>query len=71
MPDLLARFARTENLYPTSAVSAHRLESVAEALLEIQRVWDAGVLNYMRKVYFRPEHDLPDLPFFHRLITAW
>jgi len=31
----------------------------------------AGVLNYMRKVYFRPEHDLPDLPFFRRLITAW
>ena len=149
LSDLMTRFAHTKNLYPTSGVSAHRLESVAEALLEIQRVWDvdsphfnplrerelrrhigdytlfmtglfrervehlsvtgyyiregkrwyhfvfehdradarpqarlfrviadrfegyAGVLNYMRKVYFRPEHDLPDLPFFRRLITAW
>ena len=149
LSDLLTRFARTENLYPTSAVAARRLESVAELLLEIQRAWDAdsahfnpvrerelrrhigdytlfmtgifrervehlsvtgyyiregkrsyhfvfehdradarpqarlfraladrfegyaGVLNYMRKVYFRPEFEPPDLPFFRRLITAW
>ena len=31
----------------------------------------AGALSYMRKVYFRPELDLPSVPFFHRLITEW
>ncbi len=24
-----------------------------------------------RKVYFRPEHGTPDLPFFRRLVTEW
>ncbi|MBI4588062.1 MAG: hypothetical protein HY725_04445 [Candidatus Rokubacteria bacterium] len=45
--DLLARFARTENLYPAGSLPdlrpgarGQRLESVAELLLEIQRVWD-------------------------------
>jgi len=149
LSDLLTRFARTENLYPTSPVTVQRLESVAELLLEIYRAWDvdsphfnpirerelrrhigdytlfmtglfrervehlsvtgyyiregkrsyrfvsehdradarsqarlfgaladrfegyAGVLTYMRKVYFRPEHELPDFPFFRQLITAW
>ena len=40
LSDLLTRFARTDTLYPPSAVSPQRLESVAELLLEIQRVWD-------------------------------
>ena len=31
----------------------------------------AGVLTYVRKVYFRPEHAPPALPFFRQLITAW
>lgn len=31
----------------------------------------ASALTYMRKVYFRPEHGPPDLPFFRRLITEW
>ena len=31
----------------------------------------AGVLTYMRKVYFRPGHAPPDLPFFRQLVTAW
>lgn len=31
----------------------------------------AGILTYVRKVYFRPDLDTPDLPFFRRLITAW
>ena len=31
----------------------------------------AGALTYMRKVYFRPEFDLPSVPFFKRLITEW
>lgn len=31
----------------------------------------ASALNYMRKVYFRPEHGTPDLPFFRRLVTEW
>lgn len=149
LADLLTRFARTENLYPVSRATGERLETVAELLLEIQRVWDlesrhfnpaeerelrrqigdytlfmtglfrerieglscttyyiregkrayrfvsehdragarphaglfraladrfegfAGALSYMRKVYFRPEHDLPSLPFFRQLITEW
>ena len=40
LADLLTRFARTENLYPISIAAGERLESVAELLLEIQRVWD-------------------------------
>ncbi len=31
----------------------------------------AGVRTYVRKVYFRPEHEPPHLPFFRQLITAW
>lgn len=30
-----------------------------------------SALNYMRKVYVRPEHGTPDLPFFRRLVTKW
>ena len=40
LSDLLTRFARTDTLYPPSVFSPQRLESVAELLLEIQRVWD-------------------------------
>lgn len=71
LSDLLARFAHTENLYPTSGVSAHRLESVAEALLEIQRVWDVDSphFNPLRERELR--RHIGDLPFFRRLITAW
>jgi len=36
---LLTRFARTEKLYPLGPTGA-RLESVAEVLLEIERVWE-------------------------------
>lgn len=149
LSDLLARFARTETLYPASAVTAQRLDSVAELLLEIQRAWEldapyfnpvrerelrrhigdytlfmtglfrervehlsatgyyiregkrsyrfvsehdradarpqarlfraladrfegyAGVLTYMRKVYFRSEDVPSDFPFFRRLVTQW
>ena len=31
----------------------------------------ASALTYMRKVYFRPEHGTPDLPFFRQLVTEW
>jgi len=31
----------------------------------------AGALGYMRKAYFRPELNLPPLPFFRQLITEW
>ena len=31
----------------------------------------ASALHYMRKVYFRPEHGPPNLPFFRRLVTEW
>ena len=31
----------------------------------------ASALTYMRKVYLRPEHGTPDLPFFRRLVTEW
>lgn len=39
LADLLARFARTETLYPPGVTGA-RLETIAELLLEIQRVWE-------------------------------
>jgi len=39
LADLLTRFARTEKLYPLGLTGA-RLETVAELLLEIQRVWE-------------------------------
>ncbi len=39
LADLLTRFARTEALYPLSPPGT-RLETVAELLLEIQRVWE-------------------------------
>ncbi len=156
LSDLLTRFARSENLFPPGALPgfqpgarARRLETVADVLLEIQRVWDldsphfnpvrerelrrhigdytlfmtglfrerverlsvtgyyiregqrsyrfvsehdradarpeaglftrladrfeayAWILSYMRKVYFRPEYEPPDLPFFRRLVTEW
>ncbi len=95
LADLLTRFARTENLYPTGALPGERLESVAYTLFmtglfrervermsvtsfyirEGQRSYRfegyASALHYMRKVYFRPEHGPPDLPFFRRLVTEW
>lgn len=37
--DLLTRFARTEALYVIRDLPGRRLESVADSLLEIQRVW--------------------------------
>ena len=51
LADLLTRFARTENLYPAS-VRARRLESVAEALLDIQELWDD------RSPHFNPESEV-------------
>ncbi len=39
LADLLTRFARIENLYPRG-VRSPRLESVVDALLEIQEAWD-------------------------------
>jgi hypothetical protein len=51
LADLLTRFARTENLYPES-VRARRLESVAEALLDIQELWDD------RSPHFNPESEV-------------
>lgn len=40
LADLLTRFVRTENLYPISAVTGERLETVADLLVETQRVWE-------------------------------
>ena len=51
LADLLTRFARTENLYP-KGVGARRLESVAEALLDIQERWDD------RSPHFNPEGEV-------------
>jgi hypothetical protein len=39
LADLLTRFARIENLYPWGRAGV-RLETVAELLLDIQRVWE-------------------------------
>jgi hypothetical protein len=48
---LLTRFARIENLYPRG-VRIPRIESIAEALLEIQDVWDD------ESAHFHPEHEV-------------
>jgi hypothetical protein len=37
--DLLTRFARTEALYVIRNLPSRKLESIADSLLEIQRVW--------------------------------
>ncbi len=49
--DLLARFARTEALYPR-AFRTPRLETVADSLLEIEHVWEA------ESPHFRPEREI-------------
>lgn len=51
LSDLLTRFARTENLHPRG-LSAQRLETVAEMLMEIQEGWDD------RSPRFRPEYEV-------------
>ena len=48
---MLARFARTENLYPRGTVMP-RLETVVDMLLEIQHVWQDDAPD------FRPEHEV-------------
>lgn len=40
LTDLLTRFARTEAVYALEVLPARPLETVADALLEIQRAWD-------------------------------
>jgi hypothetical protein len=39
---LLARFARTDQLYSLRGAAGQRLETVVEMLLEVQRAWDFG-----------------------------
>ena len=51
LADLLTRFARTENLFPTGTTMP-RLESVVDLLLEAQAAWDdAGA-------HFEPEREI-------------
>jgi hypothetical protein len=50
LSDLLARFARTEALYPRSP-SGERLETVVDLLLEAQAVWQDSP-------YFQPEREV-------------
>ncbi len=40
LADLLTRFARVDALYAVQAAAARRLETVADSLLEIQKVWE-------------------------------
>lgn len=51
LADLLTRFARTENLYPRG-IAAARLETVVDALLDIQAVWDEA------SPHFHPEQEV-------------
>jgi hypothetical protein len=51
LADLLARFARTENLFPRGS-TVPRLETVADMLLEIQGLWD------VQGPGFRPEREV-------------
>jgi len=48
---LLTRFARMENLHPRG-FRVPRLESIGEALLEIQVIWDD------ESTHFHPEHEV-------------
>ena len=49
--DLLTRFARTEQLFPYG-VTAPRLETVVDLLLEAQAAWDAAA------AHFGPEREI-------------
>jgi hypothetical protein len=51
LADLLARFARTEHLFPPG-VTVPRLETVVDLLLEAQAAWDPGT------VHFQPEREV-------------
>ena len=51
LADLLTRFARTENLFPTG-VSMPRLESVVDLLLEAQAAWEDAA------AHFGPEREI-------------
>lgn len=51
LADLLARFARTENLYPRG-LALPRLETVVDMLLDAQAAWQADAPT------FRPEHEV-------------
>ena len=51
LADLLARFARTDNLFPRGS-TVPRLETVADMLLEIHALWDD------RAPSFRPEREV-------------
>src|SRR5262245_3191853 len=51
LADLLARFARSENLYPRG-VALPRLETVVDMLLDIQVVWQEEAPG------FQPEHEV-------------
>ena len=51
LADLLARFARAENLYPRG-VALPRLETVVDMLLDIQAVWQEDAPG------FQPEHEV-------------
>lgn len=51
LADLLARFARTENLYPRG-VGRERLETVVDMLLDAQVIWQDDT------PHFRPEHEV-------------
>ena len=51
LADLLTRFARTERLFP-AGVTAPRLESVVDLLLEAQAAWDDAA------AHFGPEREI-------------
>jgi hypothetical protein len=51
LADLLARFARVENLYPRGA-ALPRLETVVDMLLDIQAAWQEDAPG------FKPEHEV-------------
>ena len=51
LADVLARFARTENLYPRG-VALPRLETIVDMLLDIQAAWQEDAAS------FRPEHEV-------------
>jgi hypothetical protein len=46
LADLLTRFARTDALYPVQASTTRRLETIGDALLEIQRLWDSEAQEF-------------------------
>jgi hypothetical protein len=63
LSDLLTRFARVDNLHPRGLRAPH-LESVGEALLEVQLLWDERSPSFQPEQEVRLRHHIGDYTLF-------